>query len=178
MGLIVTLTLATVVLSFNSFSLAGIVFLAAIQAMGLGLLSLAVFDFPFGFGPIIGLLGSIGVAINAAIIILSALHHDPRARTGDPRAIRDGVLGSARHLVSTTVTTFGGFLPLILSEGGFWPPFATAIAGGVLLSAVVSFVFVPPAFLLITERARLESGAAAGQDLHPDALGPAPLRPR
>jgi multidrug efflux pump subunit AcrB len=52
LGLIVTLTLATVVLSFNSFSLAGIVFLAAIQAMGLGLLSLALFDFPFGFGPI------------------------------------------------------------------------------------------------------------------------------
>ncbi|MGI9414502.1 MAG: hypothetical protein ACR2PM_12580, partial [Hyphomicrobiales bacterium] len=41
-------------------------------------------------------------------------------------------------------------LPLILAGGGFWPPFAMAIAGGVLLSTVVSFYFTPPAFLLVT----------------------------
>ena len=59
------------------------------------------------------------------------------------------VLGPSRHIISTTVTTFGGFLPLILSGGAFWPPFAVAIAGGVLLSAIVSFYFVPPMFALV-----------------------------
>jgi len=50
--------------------------------------------------------------------------------------------------VSTTITTFGGFLPLILEGSQFWPPFAMAIAGGVLLSTIVSFFYVPPMFLL------------------------------
>ncbi|WP_306250735.1 efflux RND transporter permease subunit [Parvularcula sp. IMCC14364] len=149
-GLIVIATIATIVLTFNSFRLMIIVFAVAGFAMGLGMLSLTVFGYPFGFQPIIALMGLMGVAINAAIIILSGLRNDPAAVAGDIDAIRDGVLETARHITSTTLTTFAGFLPLILSEGGFWPPFATAIAGGVLLSTIVSFFFVPQAFLVVT----------------------------
>ncbi|MGI9479181.1 MAG: hypothetical protein ACR2PI_20935, partial [Hyphomicrobiaceae bacterium] len=54
------------------------------------------------------------------------------------------------------------FLPLILAGGGFWPPFAMAIGGGVLLSTVVSFYFVPPAFALLARSGRLPSGARSG----------------
>ncbi|HMO71077.1 MAG TPA: efflux RND transporter permease subunit, partial [Paracoccaceae bacterium] len=96
--------------------------------------------------------GSIGVSINAAIIILSALQEDGAARNGDRSAMADVVMRSSRHIVSTTVTTFGGFLPLILAGGGFWPPFAMSVAGGVLLSTVVSFYFTPPMFLLAYAR--------------------------
>ena len=64
----------------------------------------------------------------------------------------DVVMGSSRHIVSTTVTTVGGFLPLILAGGGFWPPFAMAVAGGVLLSTIVSFYFTPAAFRLVYAR--------------------------
>jgi multidrug efflux pump subunit AcrB len=58
-------------------------------------------------------------------------------------------MDSSRHIISTTVTTFGGFLPLILEGGQFWPPFAMSIAGGVLLSTVVSFFLVPQLFVLL-----------------------------
>ncbi len=68
---------------------------------------------------------------------------------GDLDAIRAVAARLARHIVSTTVTTVGGFIPLILGGGGFWPPFAMAIAGGVLLSSVVSFYFTPPMFALV-----------------------------
>jgi hypothetical protein len=59
------------------------------------------------------------------------------------------IMDASRHIVSTTVTTFGGFLPLILEGSEFWPPFAMAIAGGVLLSTVVSFYLVPPLYTLL-----------------------------
>ena len=94
-------------------------------------------------------IGAIGVSINAAIIILSGLRADERAMAGDVDAVQDVVGETARHISSTTITTFGGFLPLLLSEGGFWPPFATVIAGGVLMSTIVSFFFVPQAFLVV-----------------------------
>ena len=58
-------------------------------------------------------------------------------------------MDASRHIVSTTVTTFGGFFPLILEGSQFWPPFAMAIAGGVLLSTVVSFYLVPPLYTLL-----------------------------
>jgi multidrug efflux pump subunit AcrB/outer membrane protein TolC len=150
---LVLLMVTVIVLSLASFRLGAVIFAVAIQSVGLGLLSLAVLRYPLGFNAMIGLIGLIGVAINAAIIITSTLQDSPRAVAGDRHEIRSLVVGeTSRHIVSTTITTFGGFLPLILAGGGFWPPFASGIAGGVLLSAIVSFYFVPQAFLLLTRR--------------------------
>ncbi len=156
LGLIVTLSVAVIVLTFNSFRLTAITLMVSVLAAGLSMLALAVFNYPFGINAIIGLIGSIGVSINAAIIILTGLQANPRAATGDAEAIADVVLGSSRHIISTTLTTAGGFLPLILGGGGFWPPFAMSIAGGVFLSTVVSFFFTPQMFALIRRRDRAE----------------------
>lgn len=169
-GLIVTLTIATIVLTFNSFRLTGITLVVCILSAGLSMLSLAVMQFPFGINAIIGVIGSIGVSINAAIIILSGLKADPDAAAGDTNAIARVVTGSSRHITSTTITTFGGFLPLILAGGGFWPPFAVAIAGGVMLSAVISFFFTPAAFALIYRKAKIQrSVEGAGPELSPNS---------
>ena len=62
------------------------------------------------------------------------------------------------------ITTFGGFLPLILAGGGFWPPFAMSVAGGVLLSTVVSFYFTPPLFALIHRRPKSAGDVPAQND--------------
>ncbi|MEM7695537.1 MAG: efflux RND transporter permease subunit [Pseudomonadota bacterium] len=161
-GLIVTLTVATIVMTFNSFRLTVVTIVVAVLSAGLSLLALAVFQYPFGINAIIGVIGSIGVSINAAIIIMTGLQADARARTGDRAAMVDVVMGSSRHIVSTTITTFGGFLPLILAGGAFWPPFAMAVAGGVLLSTVVSFYFTPAAFALVYgRRPRVPLGVVA-----------------
>ncbi len=152
-GLIVTLTIATIVLTFNSFRLAAVTLVVCVLAAGLSMLSLAIMQYPFGVVAIIGVIGSIGVSVNAAIIILTALQADADAAAGDRDAMARVVVGSSRHILSTTVTTFGGFLPLILDGGAFWPPFAVSIAGGVLLSTVVSFYFTPPMFALVRRRA-------------------------
>ena len=151
-GLIVTLTIATIVLTFNSFRLAAVSLVVCVLSAGLSILSLAVLQYPFGIQAVIGVIGSIGVSINAAIIVMTALQADPQAAAGDRAAMVRVVTGAGRHIISTTLTTFGGFLPLILEGGGFWPPFATSIAGGVLLSTVVSFYFTPPMFALVYRR--------------------------
>ncbi|MBT8474164.1 MAG: efflux RND transporter permease subunit, partial [Alphaproteobacteria bacterium] len=151
-GIIVTLTIATIALTFNSFRLTAVALVVCGLSAGLSMLALAVMQYPFGINAIIGVIGSIGVSINAAIIILTGLQANEDAAAGDREAMVDVVTGSSRHIISTTVTTFGGFLPLILEGGGFWPPFATSIAGGVILSTVVSFYFTPPVFALIGRR--------------------------
>jgi multidrug efflux pump subunit AcrB len=161
--IIVALTIATIVMTFGSYRLSTVTLMVAVLSMGLSLLTLAVFGYPFGIQAVMGVIGSIGVSINAAIIIMTALQGDPGALRGDVQAIADRVLAQSRHIVSTTITTFGGFVPLILEAGGFWPPFAMAIGGGVLLSTVVSFYFVPPAFALIARRGRLPSPVAVNE---------------
>ena len=170
MGLIIALLIGTVVMTFNSWRLAAIAFFVCACSMGLSLLALAIFRYPFGVQALIGVIGSIGVSINAAIIIMTALQLDKGAMNGGLFAIRRVVMDSSRHIISTTITTFGGFLPLILSGGGFWPPFAMAIAGGVLLSTVVSFFLVPPMFLVANRIGRKPVGAK----ITLSSAGPAP----
>ena len=144
--------------------------LAAGLSAGLSMLALAVFDYPFGINVIIGVIGSIGVSINAALIVLSGLQEDPRANAGDRAAMVDVVAGSARQITSTTITTFGGFLPLILGGGGFWPPFAMSVAGGVALSVTLAFAFTPQMFALTLPR----QTSAKGRDTTPQ---PSTLEP-
>jgi multidrug efflux pump subunit AcrB len=163
LGLIVTLSIAVVVLTFNSFRLTLVAFAVAGLSAGLSMLALALFDYPFGINAIIGVIGSIGVSINAALIVLSGLQEDPRAMAGDRAAMVDVVAGSTRHITSTTITTVGGFLPLILGGGGFWPPFAMSIAGGVALSVTLAFAFTPQMFALTLSR-RPRSAASGPAD--------------
>ncbi len=156
-GLIVVLTIATIVLTFNRFKLSMITGIVAILSMCMSVLALEIFNYPFGIQALIGVIGSIGVSINAAIIILTALQQDEGAMAGDLERIRDIVMESSRHIISTTTTTFGGFLPLIIEGGGFWPPFAMSIAGGVLLSTIISLYFTPVAFTVTVSKNRKQA---------------------
>jgi multidrug efflux pump subunit AcrB len=165
-GVIMTLLVVVVVLSFNSFRLSSIIFAVAAQAAGLGILSVWAFGYPFGFTMIVGLMGLIGLAINAAIVILAELRTSRLAVRGDRDAIVEGVMLCTRHITSTTITTVGGFLPLMLAGGGFWPPFAIAIAGGTVLTTLVSFFFAPAAFRVFARRRSFDASGKAAAPVH------------
>jgi multidrug efflux pump subunit AcrB len=62
------------------------------------------------------------------------------------------VVDATRHILSTTATTIGGFVPLIVFGGTFWPPLATAIAGGVAGSAIIALYTVPALYLRMHRR--------------------------
>lgn len=151
-GPILMLLIISVVMAFNSFRLSTIIFAVALQAAGLGLLVLSLSGLPFGFTSIIGLMGLIGLAINAAIVILAELKTDSGAVRGEVSAVVTGVSDCSRHIFSTTITTVMGFIPLMLGGGGFWPPFAMVIAGGTVLTTILSFYFVPVMFTLMAKR--------------------------
>ncbi|MDB9372078.1 efflux RND transporter permease subunit [Nodularia sphaerocarpa] len=139
----------TLVLSMNSFALAGLIGIVAILAIGLGGLSVWLFGYPFGFNPIIGTVGLIGVAVNDSITVLTALKSDTLAQTGDRSAMVETVIHTTRHVLTTTFTTMAGFIPLILGGGGFWPPLAVVIAGGVGGATILALYFIPSAYLLL-----------------------------
>jgi len=147
-GVLVVLTVATLVLSLGSFKLAGLIGVVAVASFGLGLLAVGVFGYPFGFNPIIGTVGLIGVAINDSIVVLAALDEHPQAKFGDPKAIQTVVGQSTRHVLATTLTTMIGFVPLLLDGGEFWPPLAVVIAGGVGGATFLALFFIPAAFYL------------------------------
>ncbi len=154
-GVLLVLMIATLVLSFGSFRLAGIIALIGICSVGLGLAALWIFGYPFGFMAILGIVGLIGVAINDSIVVLSALHSHPDARQGNRKAIREVIVGSTRHVLTTTVTTVAGFVPLLIDGGEFWPPLAICVAGGVMGATLLALSLVPCVYLLV----KADSGA-------------------
>lgn len=153
-AVVVVLMVLVVVMSFNSFRMSSIIFMVAGLAGGLGLLSVWLFGYPFGFTVIIAMLGIAGLAINAAIVILTELKLDEQASSGNVDAVVEAVMSCTRHISSTTITTVGGFMPLIIAGGGFWPPFAVAIVGGTVLTTLISFYFVPVVYHLMTKNQR------------------------
>ena len=148
-SLLMVMMVATLVLTFRSFRAAGMLAVSATLAMGLGMAALYVFGYPFGFMAIVGTMGLVGVAMNDSIVVLAAIRDDADARAGNPVAIRTVVENTTRHVLSTTATTVVGFLPLLLAGGGFWPPLAVAIGGGVLGATILALVLIPTSYVLL-----------------------------
>jgi len=152
---LLVIMMGVLVLAFNSFTSALIIGGVAFFSAGLALFALWLFGFPMGFTGIMGTMGLIGLAINDSIVVLAALRANARARAADPEAIVDIVVDSSRHILSTTLTTIGGFMPLIIWGGNMWPPLATAISGGMVGATLLALIFVPTLYYLrVRRRAR------------------------
>ncbi len=161
-AILLVLMASTLVLSFNSFRLAGVIGVVAFASVGLAMGALWVFGYPFGFMSIVGTMGLVGVAINDSIVVLSAIQQDPEARTGDAQAMHTVVTESTRHVLATSATTVVGFLPLFLAGGGFWPPVAVTIGGGVVGATLLALVFVPGAYRLLMREREVKQEVAEG----------------
>jgi multidrug efflux pump subunit AcrB len=141
------LMISTIVLSFRSNRLALLIGVVAVLSVGLGMLSLWIGGYARGFNAIIGSVGLVGVAINGTIVVLAAIRANVAARAGELEAIVDETMGATRHIMSTTLTTVGGFIPLLMFTGGdFWPPLAIVIAGGVGFSIPLSLLLTPAVY--------------------------------
>jgi len=146
---LLVIMIAALVLSFHSFRMAAIIGVVGVLAIGVGGAMLFFFGHPFGFMAIVGAIGLVGVSINDTIVVLAAIREDARARGGDPLAVRDVVMKSSRHVISTTLTTMAGFTPLLLFGGPFWEPLAVVIAGGVGAATLLALYFAPSAYLVV-----------------------------
>lgn len=146
---------AALVLALASFRLAALIGLVATLAIGLGMGALWIFGYPFGFMAIVGTMGLVGIAINDSIVVVAALGHSSEVRAGNIEATVDTVVEVTRHVLATTATTVVGFLPLVLSGGGFWPPLAVAIGTGVAGATLISLTLVPSVFRIMGQNSRL-----------------------
>jgi multidrug efflux pump subunit AcrB len=170
-GVLLVLMAAMLVLTCHSFRIAGILAGIGVLSVGLALAALWVSGYACGFTALVGIVGLVGIAIDEATVMLAALHHHPQARLGDSAAMHEVILGETQHLLSTSMTTIIGFVPLIVTGGGFWPPLAIAIAGGVTGSTLLAVYFAPAAYLLLMRRGAIPA-AIVGPVRGPKTLVP------
>ena len=139
-----------IMLVFNSFRMMLLILTTGFLSLGLAFFGVWLFNLPFGFNAIIGGLGLLGIAINGSIVVLSLLKASPAAMADDVIAQREIVMDATRHIVATTLTTMGGFIPILLTGDSFWMPLAAGISGGVAGSALLALYFTPAVFRIMT----------------------------
>jgi multidrug efflux pump subunit AcrB len=124
-GVLALMMVATLVLSLGSFRMAGIIGAVAFLSAGLSLGALWLFGHPFGFMAIVGTMGLIGVAINDAIVVLTAIRGDSRPRR---RPGRRGGRGHAEHATrgGHHVDHDGGVPPAVVG----WRRVLATVGGG------------------------------------------------
>jgi len=174
--LLFALMLLSLVASFQSFRCALIIAIVGGLSAGLGPLALWVFGYPFGFMAIVGTMGLVGVAINDSIVVLAAIRANHQLAPELQSSLVEVVSSCTRHILATTLTTIAGFLPLILGGGGFWPPLAITIAGGVGGATFLALYVVPSLHSLLVpsvkdarERHRSLPTETAGEGEEPKA---------
>jgi len=143
-ALVLMLVLLTV--QFRSFAQSALIFLA-IPFSFLGVFSaLTVTDNPLSFLAVVGFIALIGVAVNNTILLVDAANQARRlgATAGD--AIGAAVTSRFRPLVTTTITTIAGLLPLSLADP-FWESLGFTLIGGLVSSTVLVLVAFPAFYL-------------------------------
>lgn len=139
-----------------------------------------------------GTIGLSGVVVNAAIVMVDAIHRNLKTTGGDPdermEAILDAVVGRLRPVVVTALTTLGGVMPMAYGIGGYdsiVAPMSLAIGWGLAISTLVTLFLVPCLYTVANDfrelsfnswplKLRLGSHEAA---VGPPEVDPAPSSP-
>jgi multidrug efflux pump subunit AcrB len=159
--MIAVLMAAILILTFRSTLLAGVLGVIAVMSVGMAVLSTWLLDLPISFNTFMGTFGLIGVALNDSIVVMAEIRSNARAAAGEIDGLVEAVSNVTRHVLSTTLTTIGGFLPLIVFVGGdFWPSMSIVLAGGIVGASIMALLFVPAAYRVL--RPWVAAGPKAG----------------
>jgi multidrug efflux pump subunit AcrB len=163
--IVLLLIVSLVVLNFNSFSQALLVFgLYPFALIGV-ILGHFMYATPLNIFSAVGTIALIGVFTNDSLVFISTFNQQLEEGRGFLEAIREAARSRFRPILLTTVTTVAGLAPLIASNSlgaQFLKGPALAIAYGMGFG-LFTILLLLPAFLLLLNglRRRLHRGGSA-----------------
>ncbi|MCF3972837.1 efflux RND transporter permease subunit [Paracoccus sp. EGI L200073] len=152
MGAGIMLVYVVLVLLFHNFVTPVTILLSLPLAIGGAILALFVTGNSISMAVVIGFLMLMGIVTKNSIMLVEFALTSMAAGTPKREAILDAVHKRARPIVMTTIAMSAGMVPsaLAVGEGGeFRAPMAIAVIGGLLLSTVLSLLFVPSLFSVV-----------------------------
>lgn len=141
------LIVVALVAALNSFRQAGLILSVAFWCTGLAFLGLTIGQANFGFIGLVGAIGLAGLSINDSIVVLSHIKEANANSSITKEDLVEVIIRSTRHVITTSATTIGGFLPLLITSI-FFQPLAWAMAGGVIGSAVIALFYIPSCYAI------------------------------
>jgi multidrug efflux pump subunit AcrB len=146
-------------LQLQSFSRVCMVFLTAPLALIGVVPALLLFNAPFGFVALLGVIALSGMIMRNAVILVDQIDTDIAAGVPPADAVVEATVRRSRPVVLTAACAVLAMVPLAGSV--FWGPMAMAIMGGLIAGTVLTLAFVP-ALYAAWFRVRPATPAAAG----------------
>ncbi|UFM64300.1 efflux RND transporter permease subunit [Paracoccus sp. MA] len=148
----VLLTYVVLVLLFHNFVTPVSILMSLPLAIGGAILALFLTGNSISMAVVIGFLMLMGIVTKNAIMLVEFAVSSMDQGTEKRVAILDAVHKRARPIVMTTIAMTAGMVPSALGTGEgaeFSSPMAIAVIGGLLLSTLLSLLFVPSLFSVI-----------------------------
>ncbi|WP_287884829.1 efflux RND transporter permease subunit [Paracoccus sp. (in: a-proteobacteria)] len=148
----VLLTYVVLVLLFHNFVTPVSILMSLPLAIGGAILALFLTGNSISMAVVIGFLMLMGIVTKNAIMLVEFAVSSMDQGTEKRAAILDAVHKRARPIVMTTIAMTAGMVPSALGTGEgaeFSSPMAIAVIGGLLLSTLLSLLFVPSLFSVI-----------------------------
>jgi len=108
--------------------------------------SLALFNQPFGFVALLGLIGLAGILMRNTLILVGQIHENERQGQDRYTAVIEATIRRARPVILTALAAVLAFIPL--TESTFWGPLAYTLIGGIFGGTFLTLLFLPAMYAL------------------------------
>ncbi len=188
MGAGILMVYGVLVLLFGGFLQPITILFSLPLSFGGVVLALLLAHMPISMPVVIGMLMLMGIVTKNAIMLVDFAIEEMAKGVDRVTAIVDAGRKRARPIVMTTIAMAAGMVPSALAygDGGeFRAPMAVAVIGGLIVSTLLSLIFVPAVFLVMDDVNRFFRwvfGRFVGETDEPDAApavsaSPAPEPP-
>jgi hydrophobe/amphiphile efflux-1 (HAE1) family protein len=157
MGAGIMMVLGVLILLFASFLQPFTILLSLPLSIGGAILALVLTQKAISLPVVIGFLMLMGIVTKNAILLVDFAVEEMARGVDRVTAIVEAGRKRARPIVMTTIAMAAGMLPSAMAFGAggeFRSPMAIAVIGGLLVSTMLSLVFVPAFFILMDDLAR------------------------
>jgi multidrug efflux pump subunit AcrB len=142
----IALTLLVIVLQTRSLAATTMVFLTAPLGLVGAVPVLLLFEQPFGFNAILGLIGLAGILMRNTLILIGQIHTNQQEGLDDYHAVVEATVQRARPVILTALAAVLAFIPLTTSV--FWGSMAYTLIGGTAGGTVLILVFLPALYAI------------------------------
>jgi multidrug efflux pump subunit AcrB len=140
------LMMVVIMLQVRSFSAMAMVLLTAPLALVGMVPTLVIFQQPFGFNAILGLIGLAGIIMRNTLILIGQIHANEHEGMAPYQAVVEATVQRARPVILTALAAVLAFIPLTFSV--FWGSLAYTLIGGTIGGTVLTLVFLPALYAL------------------------------
>ena len=144
----VMLALMLIFIMLQMRSFIGTLTVLATAPLGLigAVLALLLFNQPFGFTALLGLIGLGGILMRNTMILTQQVQDNFKAGMAAGKAVVEAAVQRARPVVLTALAAVLAFVPLTFDL--FWGPLAYVLIGGVAVGTLITLLFVPALYAL------------------------------